>query len=63
MLAGGGGCFGPPQERDSKLVAFDVLQGYVSADVARMTYRVATDGKGSVDQAATDSLRKANTPT
>ena len=63
MLAGGGGGFGPPHERDSKLVAFDVLQGYVSVDVARTTYKVATDGEGSVDQAATDSLRKANTPT
>src|SRR6478752_2763906 len=35
MLSGGGGGFGDPLERDIELVAQDVREGYVSAEVAR----------------------------
>jgi N-methylhydantoinase B len=40
LRTGGGGGFGPPQERDRELVIRDVQQGYVSAEVARTVYRV-----------------------
>ncbi len=45
LRTGGGGGFGPPQERDRELVIRDVRQGYVSAEVARTVYGVdVTDG-------------------
>ncbi len=59
LRAGGGGGFGPPEERDPEKVAHDVRQGYVSAAVARQIYRVALDGEGRVDMAATRQLRRA----
>ncbi|TMH37221.1 MAG: hydantoinase B/oxoprolinase family protein, partial [Betaproteobacteria bacterium] len=34
LRAGGGGGFGPPEERDPEKVAHDVRQGYVSRDIA-----------------------------
>jgi N-methylhydantoinase B len=57
LRAGGGGGFGPPEERDPEKVAHDVRQGYVSAAAAREIYRVALDGEGRVDDAATLHLR------
>src|SRR5260370_32275808 len=59
LRAGGGGGFGPPEERDPEKVAHDVRQGYVSAAVARQIYRVVLDGEGRVDMAATRQLRRA----
>jgi N-methylhydantoinase B len=44
LRTGGGGGFGPPQERDRELVIRDVRQGYVSAEVARTVYRVDVPG-------------------
>ena len=43
---------------DPEKVAHDVRQGYVSAAVARQIYRVALDGEGRVDMAATRQLRR-----
>jgi N-methylhydantoinase B len=59
MLSGGGGGFGSPLERDTELVADDVREGYVSAEVARDVYRVALDSRGQVDRELTRNLRVA----
>jgi len=53
----GGGGFGDPLTRDSARVARDVRLGYVSREVARRAYGVAVTDDGSVDEAATASLR------
>jgi N-methylhydantoinase B len=60
MLSGGGGGFGSPLERDLELVAEDVREGYVSAQVAREVYQVALDSHGQVDHAATQALRSGS---
>jgi N-methylhydantoinase B len=57
LLAGGGGGFGPPHERDPERVARDVHQGYVSADAARRYYGVALREDGSLDVEETRRLR------
>jgi N-methylhydantoinase B len=58
IRAGGGGGFGPPQERDPEAVARDVRQGYVSPEVAREVYGVVLDPRTlAVDRAATDGQR------
>jgi len=57
MMSGGGGGFGNPAERDAALVAEDVREGYVSAEVAREVYRVALLADGSVDNEATRRMR------
>ncbi len=59
LRAGGGGGFGPPEEREPRLVARDVLQGYVSPENARDVYMVVADAKGIVDEEATQILRKS----
>jgi N-methylhydantoinase B len=56
--AGGGGGFGPPQERDPQRVADDVRQGYVTRERARELYGVALDDAGAVDAAGTEALRQ-----
>jgi len=62
MLSGGGGGFGSPLDRELDLVAEDVREGYVSAEVARQVYKVALDGHGQVDHAATQALRSGKAP-
>ena len=57
LSAGGGGGFGPPEERDPERVAHDVRQGYVSPEVAREVYRVAVTDSGAVDDNGTRMLR------
>jgi N-methylhydantoinase B len=58
IRAGGGGGFGPPEERDPLAVANDVRQGYVSFEVARDTYGVILDPRTlAVDAAATEQRR------
>jgi N-methylhydantoinase B len=57
LAAGGGGGFGPPEERDPERVAHDVRQGYVSAQVARDVYRVILKADGEVDAEATRAAR------
>jgi N-methylhydantoinase B len=59
LLAGGGGGFGTPLERDIQRVAYDVAQGYVSRDAARKFYGVAFKADGSVDEAESTRLRAA----
>lgn len=55
--SGGGGGFGPAHEREPERVAFDVHEGYISADAARDEYGVALNEDGSVDLASTQVLR------
>ena len=55
----GGGGFGDPFTREPARVARDVKLGYVSGEAARRDYGVAVAPDGSVDEAATASLRKA----
>ena len=56
VLTPGGG-YGNPFERDAALVARDVARGYYTPAQARTLFGVALDGSGSVDDAATRSLR------
>ena len=54
----GGGGWGSPLARELKLVLDDVLDGYISIDVARDSYGVVIDPeKLDIDIAATDALR------
>jgi N-methylhydantoinase B len=54
---GGGGGFGNPFNRDPERVRRDVVEGYVTVDAARAQYGVALNDDGTVDAAATASLR------
>ena len=49
---------GDPLERDPKLVALDVQEGYVSVEAARDSYGVITSPGGILDERATLVLRK-----
>ena len=63
LLTGGGGGFGPPEQRSPQQVAHDVRQGYISAIAAQDTYQVILSNTGEVDTARTQALRaqmKAN---
>ena len=53
----GGGGWGDPYDRDANLVAADVARGLVSAEGAKR-YGVVIAEDGSVDTAATESLRE-----
>lgn len=53
----GGGGWGDPYERDAELVMLDVKRRLVTATGARR-YGVVINGEGSLDQAATKSLRE-----
>ena len=56
---GGGGGYGPPQDRDPQDVLEDVIDGYVTVDHARSTYRVEINDALEVDLEATERLRSA----
>ena len=58
-LPGGGG-MGDPTDRDAAVVARDVRDGLVSAEVATRVYKVALTADGAVDDAGTTRLRKAH---
>lgn len=53
----GGGGVGDPLQRDPADVADDVVNGYVSAEAARLIYKVVVDAAGAVDAVATRALR------
>ncbi len=58
IRSGGGGGFGSPQERPAERVAFDVAEGYISADSAAKDYGVVVDtAAGKIDHDATAKLR------
>jgi N-methylhydantoinase B len=58
IRSGGGGGFGHPKKRAAAAVAFDVAQGYVSAEAAARDYGVVVDSAGKVDESATAALRE-----
>jgi len=61
IRTGGGGGMGHPYDRPPELVLEDVLSGFVTAAAARRHYGVViTDD--AIDQAATETLRKARPP-
>jgi N-methylhydantoinase B len=62
MQSGGGGGFGDPMEHDAELVAEDVREGYVSANVAHDVYGVVLKGTGEVDIVSTQLRRQAKAP-
>ncbi|RMF78218.1 MAG: hydantoinase B/oxoprolinase family protein [Chloroflexi bacterium] len=59
LQTGGGGGYGPPHEREVDRVRRDVLDGYVSLDMARQIYGVVLRDDLSVDDAATRQLRES----
>jgi N-methylhydantoinase B/oxoprolinase/acetone carboxylase alpha subunit len=60
VTQGGGGGYGDPLERDSALVAADVLDGYVSLERARSDYGVIIDPvTRKVDASTTERERAA----
>jgi N-methylhydantoinase B len=58
VRSGGGGGFGAALEREPERVAFDVQEGYVSRETARDVYGVVLGADGSLDHAATATLRR-----
>jgi N-methylhydantoinase B len=56
--SGGGGGYGDPEDRPPEAVRDDVLDGYVSREAAREAYGVVITDDGSIDRAATRTLRK-----
>jgi len=57
ILAGGGGGYGDPLDRDPALVAEDVIQGYVTVGHAAERYGVAVDESGEIAAGETERLR------
>ena len=58
VRTGGGGGFGPPEQRPAGDVLFDVIEGYVSREAAARDYGVVLDASGTkVDEAATAARR------
>jgi N-methylhydantoinase B len=59
VRTGGGGGWGDPLERDAALVRTDVIEEFVSPDVAREVYGVALRDDLTLDEAATERRRNA----
>jgi N-methylhydantoinase B len=59
MHSGGGGGIGDPLERDVELVAQDVRDRYLDADIAAVAYGVRLDADGAVDAEQTSRTRDA----
>ena len=57
LLTGGGGGFGPPDERDPERVKNDLRQEYICKESAKKIYKVALLKSGNVDIKATKELR------
>jgi N-methylhydantoinase B len=58
VVAGGGGGYGSPLERDMEKVRSDVIEGYVSIERARQDYGVVIDSQTfAVDVQSTLKLR------
>ncbi len=57
LLTGGGGGFGPPDERDPERVKNDLRQEYICKDSAKKIYKVAVLKSGNVDIKVTNELR------
>ncbi|HEV8340266.1 MAG TPA: hydantoinase B/oxoprolinase family protein [bacterium] len=61
IVTGGGGGFGPPEERDPDRVRQDVEDGLISAEQALALYGVALTPELTVDQDATAAVRRGRT--
>ncbi len=60
LITGGGGGWGDPAERAPGLVLRDVVNEYVTPEVAREVYRVEIDTETmEVDAEATKKLRRS----
>jgi N-methylhydantoinase B len=59
QISAGGGGWGDPTQRDPRAVEEDVRAGFVTAEAARTTYRVALRPDGALDEAGTARLRAA----
>jgi len=60
-MTGSGGGYGSPRRRDPSAVFEDVLDGYLSTDMARNLYGVALGGDPlAIDEAETARLREGN---
>jgi N-methylhydantoinase B len=57
----GGGGLGVPERRDAESVFADVAAGRITAAAATQDYAVVFDGRGRLDRAATESLRRGRT--
>ena len=57
----GGGGIGDPMQRDPAAVAYDVVNGYISADAARDHYKVIMTADGKIDEALTAQARRNTT--
>ncbi len=61
IIAGGGGGYGDPYERDIEDVRWDVINGYVSIEGAREDYGVVIDPETfEIDKKATELLRSGH---
>jgi N-methylhydantoinase B len=58
VRTGGGGGWGDPLERPAETVAHDVAEGFITAAAAKKLYGVVVRGNLSLDEKATQSLRK-----
>ncbi len=58
VRTGGGGGWGDPLQRPAETVAHDVAEGFISAQAARKLYGVVMRGNLSLDEKATQRLRK-----
>jgi N-methylhydantoinase B len=56
-ITGGGGGYGPPEERDPERVLRDVAEGWITAERAREVYRVAIADGPAIDHERTAALR------
>jgi len=58
IRSGGGGGFGPPEQRDYSAIEDDVRQGYITLEAAEADYRVAFDrASGKIDPIKTTARR------
>ncbi len=57
VRTGGGGGWGDPLDRDPQLVRSDVIEEYISAEVAERDYGVVLRSDRSLDLGATQQLR------
>src|SRR5581483_8429687 len=57
LISGGGGGYGPADERYPQSVLNDILEGYVTPECARQSYGIAISGT-QIDTAETSRLRQ-----
>jgi N-methylhydantoinase B len=57
IVSGGGGGYGPPHERKASQVLADVVDGYISREMAAERYGVVISEDLAIDEAATARRR------